>query len=71
MCNQIYQPKEEEEVKVEKESKEDLMKEYIAAAKRLDNATLVSLILLSPSLRVDLYLLGHCTLYSVLKNNRT
>lgn len=37
----IYQPKEEEEVKVEKESKGDLMKEYIAAAKRLDNATLV------------------------------
>lgn len=37
----IYQPKEEEEVKVEKESKEDMMKEYIAAAKRLDNAKLV------------------------------
>lgn len=37
----IYQPKEVEEVKVEKESEEDMMKEYIAAAKRLDNATLV------------------------------
>ncbi|KNA21371.1 hypothetical protein SOVF_043750 [Spinacia oleracea] len=37
----IYQPIEEEEVKVVKESKEDLMKEYIAAAKRLDNGTVV------------------------------
>ncbi|XP_057546486.1 uncharacterized protein LOC130825333 [Amaranthus tricolor] len=37
----IYQPKEEEEVKVVKEGKEDMMKEYIAAAKRLDNATVV------------------------------
>lgn len=37
----IYQPIEEEEVKVVKESKEDMMKEYIAAAKRLDNSTVV------------------------------
>lgn len=37
----IYEPKEEEVVKVEKESKEDIMKEYIAAAKRLDSAKLV------------------------------
>ncbi|XP_021752951.1 uncharacterized protein LOC110718423 [Chenopodium quinoa] len=37
----IYQPLEEEEVKVVKESKQDLMKEYIAAAKRLDNGTVV------------------------------
>ncbi|XP_021727096.1 uncharacterized protein LOC110694227 [Chenopodium quinoa] len=37
----IYQPLEEEEVKVVKESKQDLMKEYIAAANRLDNGTVV------------------------------
>ncbi|KAK9714690.1 hypothetical protein RND81_06G112600 [Saponaria officinalis] len=37
----IYQPKEEEKVKVEKETKEDKMKEYIDAAKRLDNGKLV------------------------------
>ncbi|XP_074307679.1 uncharacterized protein LOC141642705 [Silene latifolia] len=37
----IYQPKDEEEVKVEKETKVDAMKEYINAAKRLDNGQLV------------------------------
>lgn len=30
-----------------KESKEDLMKEYIAAAKRLDNGTVVSVLYLN------------------------
>ncbi|XP_074272216.1 uncharacterized protein LOC141596089 [Silene latifolia] len=37
----IYQPKEAEQVKVEKETKQDLIKEYIDAAKRLDNGKLV------------------------------
>ncbi|KAH9614738.1 hypothetical protein KSS87_002879 [Heliosperma pusillum] len=37
----IYLPKEEEEVKVEKETKQDMMKEYIDAVKRLDNGKLV------------------------------
>ncbi|GMH19520.1 hypothetical protein Nepgr_021361 [Nepenthes gracilis] len=37
----IYEPKEVEEVKVANDSKEDKMKEYITAAKRLDNAKLV------------------------------
>ncbi|GAB4829211.1 hypothetical protein Ancab_018877 [Ancistrocladus abbreviatus] len=37
----IFEPKEVDEVKVVKDSKEDMVKEYIAAAKRLDNAKLV------------------------------
>lgn len=37
----IYEPKEEEKVKVEIESEEDKLKEYIAAAKRLDSGKLV------------------------------
>ena len=45
--NQIYEPKEEEKVKVEIESEDDKMKEYIAAAKRLDSAKLVNCIRLA------------------------
>jgi hypothetical protein len=40
--DQIYQPEEEEEVKVVKETMEDKMKEYETAAKRLVKAQLVS-----------------------------
>ncbi|KAJ8427886.1 hypothetical protein Cgig2_007201 [Carnegiea gigantea] len=39
----IYEPKEEEKVKVEIESEEDKLKEYIAAAKWLDSGKLIIL----------------------------
>lgn len=38
---QIYQPEEEEEVKVFKKSDDNRMKEYEKAARRLENARLV------------------------------
>lgn len=40
--DQIYQPEEEEEVKVVKETMEDKIKEYETAAKRLAKSRLVS-----------------------------
>ncbi|GAB4860339.1 hypothetical protein Ancab_035497 [Ancistrocladus abbreviatus] len=50
----IYEPKEVEDVKVVKDSGEDMVKEYIAATKHLDNAKLVDNELRTPVTKDEL-----------------